>query len=75
MRTNPVLQLAGREISRFPLKERTCMPGSLTTPGRRGTRAGAPRRFAFRLWDNVGTQDLFLSRLNGWPTRSPVNAS
>ena len=32
---------------RFPYKERLHMPGSATTPGRRGARAGAPVRFAF----------------------------
>src|SRR5262245_14518931 len=34
--------LADREISRFPHKKRTHMPGSSTTPGRRGARAAAP---------------------------------
>jgi len=32
------LLLANREISRFPHKKRTHMPGSSTTPGRLGTR-------------------------------------
>jgi hypothetical protein len=32
--------LAGREISRFPYRERPHMPSSSTTPGRTGTRAG-----------------------------------
>ena len=45
-----------QEISRFPCKERTCMPGSQTTPGRLGTRNSAPSRFAFRLANGVGTQ-------------------
>jgi len=52
-----MLRLVGREISRFPCNELPCMPGSSTTPGRRGTRAGAPRRFAFRVLDSVGTRD------------------
>jgi len=30
--------LVDREISRFPHKKRTHMPGSATTPGRLGTR-------------------------------------
>ena len=32
------------------------MPGSSTTPGRRGARAGAPLRVAFRLPNGVGTR-------------------
>jgi hypothetical protein len=51
------------------------MPGSLTTPGRPGPRDDAPRRIAFRLMHGVGTQNRTLSRLNGWPMHSPVNAS
>lgn len=35
------------------------MPGSLTTPGRSGTRDGAPARVAFRHTYNVGAQDIF----------------
>jgi len=51
------------------------MPGSLTTPGRPGARDDAPRRIAFHDLHGVGTQNRNLSRLNGWPMRSPVNAS
>jgi hypothetical protein len=51
------------------------MPGSLTTPGRLGARDDAPRRLAFHDLHGVGTQNRKLSRLNGWPMRSPVNAS
>ena len=40
--------LVGREISRFPHKERLHMPGSLTTPGRVGARDYAPTHVAFR---------------------------
>ena len=76
MRTTPyALQVVKLEISRFPYKERLCMPGSLTAPGRQGTRDNAPRRAAFRVWKRVGTRNMSLSRLNGWPTHSPVNAS
>src|ERR1700731_1259037 len=64
-----------REISRFPRKERLHMPGSLTTPGRPNARDDAPRRVAFHDLHGVGTQNRKLSRLNGWPMRSPVNAS
>jgi hypothetical protein len=52
-----VLRLARREISRFPCKALPCMPGSPTTPGRRDARVSAPRRFAFRILDIVGTRD------------------
>lgn len=51
------------------------MPGSSTTPGRTGACDGAPMRVAFRESDGVGTRIEFLSRLNGWPARTPVNAS
>jgi len=47
----------GSQISRFPCKERTCMPGSLTPLGRTGTCDGAPARVAFRASNSVGTQD------------------
>ena len=33
------------------------MPGSPTTPGRQGARTSAPRRFAFRHLNSVGTRD------------------
>src|SRR5258708_9597391 len=51
------------------------VPGSLTTPGRPNARDDAPRRVAFHDLHGVGTQNRKLSRLNGWPMRSPVNAS
>ena len=51
------------------------MPGSSTTPGPAGARNSAPVRVAFHESKRVGTRDESLSRLNGWPTRSPVNAS
>ena len=35
------------------------MPGSLTTPGRSGTRAGAPARVAFRHNYGVGARDHY----------------
>jgi hypothetical protein len=34
------------------------MPGSATTPGWAGTRAGAPVHFAFRDYEHVGTRDF-----------------
>jgi hypothetical protein len=51
------MSLAGREISRFPRKERLHMPGSPTTPGRPDARAGAPVRVAFRGLKRVGTRN------------------
>src|SRR5260370_6049504 len=75
MRTDGCCRAVDREISRFPCKERLHMPGSLTTQGRPNARDDAPRRFAFHDLHGVGTQNRKLSRLNGWPMRSPVNAS
>ena len=53
------------------------MPVSKTTPGRLGARVVAPIRVAFRQRNDVGTQDegTFSGLVNGWPMRSPVNAS
>jgi hypothetical protein len=51
------------------------MPGSLTTPGRPGACDVASGHIAFHLMHGVGTRNETLSRLNGWPMRSPVNAS
>jgi hypothetical protein len=64
-----------KRASRFPRKERLHMPGSLTTSGRPGARAVAPEYVAFHHMHGVGTQNRKLSRLNGWPMRTPVNAS
>src|SRR5215467_4179537 len=75
MRTGGDCRTVGREISRFPRKERLHMPGALTTPGRPDARAVAPGCVAFRHLHSVGTQNETLSRLNGWPMHSPVNAS
>ena len=47
------------EISRFPRKERACMPGSPTTPGRPRACDSARRRLAFRYTDSVGTRNQF----------------
>src|SRR5580692_5919041 len=49
--------MAKLEISRFPSKERPCMPGSPTTQDRSGTRVVAPVRFAFRICNHVGVLD------------------
>jgi hypothetical protein len=51
------------------------MPGSSTTPGRPDTRDGVPVRVAFRPLNGVGTRDIWLSWLNGWPVHSPADAS
>ena len=51
------------------------MPGSLTTPGHLSARADATECVAFHHLHGVGMQNRKLSRLNGWPTRPPVNAS
>ena len=70
--------VAERSIARSPgsrAKERPHMPGSLTTPGCPDARVSAPGHVAFHNLHGVGTQNRKLSRLNGWPMRSPVNAS
>ena len=40
-----------------------------------GARDDTPGCVAFRHMHGVGTQNRTLSRLDGWPMRSPVNAS
>ena len=52
---HPIGRVVNQEISRFPNKERTRMPGSTTTQGRTGTRSNAPVRITFRRPNNVGT--------------------
>src|SRR5688500_7421091 len=57
-RCGPARQFpAGREISRFPVKERPYMPGSWTSPDRPGARANALVRVAFRGGKRVGVRD------------------
>ena len=63
------------EISRFPIKKRPCMLGSLTAPGRPTARDSAAGRVAFQFGNPVGTRDKGLTRLNGQPARSPADAS
>jgi hypothetical protein len=48
--------MADLQISRFPNKERACMPGSSTTPGRPSACGSALEHIAFRYTDSVGTQ-------------------
>jgi hypothetical protein len=43
--------------------------------GAASARAIAPARVAFRVINHVGLRIEDFSRLNGWPMRSPVNAS
>ncbi len=50
----PSRMTASVVVSRFPNKERLCMPGSKTTQGRPGTRNHAPVRLAFRHANGVG---------------------
>src|ERR1700674_4957404 len=61
MRTNRGMpRLVNHETSRFPYKECLHMPGSATTPGRRGACDSAPLRVAFRVSDGVGTRNIDL---------------
>jgi len=75
MRTCGVHPQVEPETSRFPCKELPHMPGSLTTPG--GTALAISRlpyclpRYQARRLPN--RKDF--SRLNGWPMRSPADAS
>ena len=68
---------AERSIARSPVPAQgaSAMPGSLTTPGHLSARADATECVAFHHLHGVGIQNRKLSRLNGWPTRPPVNAS
>jgi hypothetical protein len=51
------------------------MPGSATSPGQTETCEVASARVAFRRDKSVGARNDYLSRLNGWPMRSPADAS
>ena len=57
MRASPIRRLVRPEISRFPCKERACMPGSATTPGRPSACVDALGHVAFRYTDSVGTRE------------------
>src|SRR5258708_35162742 len=72
MRTNRLAALVNHETSRFPYKECLPMPGSPTTPGRRGACDSAPLRMAFRVSDGVGTRniDLFAAQ---WLACTPLS--
>src|SRR5687768_7998162 len=65
----------GREISRFPVKKRPCMLGSLTTPGRRRLALAPPRVWPSGTVTPSAPGTVALSRLDGWPARSPADAS
>jgi hypothetical protein len=54
-----MLRQARLEISRFPHKELTYMPGSATTPDQHSARIIALCRVAFRNDNNVGTRNQF----------------
>jgi hypothetical protein len=51
------------------------MPGSTTTPDRRALAKPCLPCFAFRSVNSVGVRNKYLSRLNGWPMRTPTDAS
>ena len=54
MRTTPGGQVAKLEIPRFPCKELSCMPGSMTPQDRAIARDIAVAHIAFHQWDSVG---------------------
>src|SRR3954447_8317519 len=64
-----------REISRFPVKKRPCMLGSLTTPGRRRLALAPPRVWPSGTVTPSAPGTVALSRLDGQPARSPADAS
>src|SRR3954465_4484666 len=55
----------GREVSRFPVKERPCMLGSLTTPGRRRLALAPPRVWPSGTVTPSAPGTVALSRLDG----------
>ena len=63
------------EISRFPYKERPCMLGSLTAPGRPTARDSAAGRVAFQAGNPAGTRDNAFTRLDGQPRLDPLRGS
>ena len=65
----------GRETSRFPRKERPCMPGSLTTPGRQALALTRPLVWPSVTVTTSAPGTVALSRLDGRPARSPADAS
>ena len=64
------MPLANPEASRFPYKERPCMPGSQTTSGRAGPRAIAPAHVAFRTQDERRHPRSVIFAVQWRPTRS-----
>jgi hypothetical protein len=74
LRTGGVLPPGDPETSRFPCKELPHMPGSLTTPERQ-VLALSHRPVLPSVLSSTSASGLGLSRLNGWPMRSPVDAS
>jgi hypothetical protein len=68
---------AGHETSRFPkYRELTHMPGSPTTPDQTDARGDASRLFCLpQRRQRRHPEIILLSRLNGWPMRTPTDAS
>ena len=67
--------MADQKISRFPYKKLADMPGSSTTPGRPDARAARLNMSPSATQTASAPGISFLSRLNGWPVRSPADAS
>ena len=67
--------VASRGISRFPGKERPHMPGSLTAPRGRALAITRPSVLPSAPRTASAPRNDRLSRLNGWPMRSPADAS
>src|SRR5271166_3439496 len=63
------------EVSRFPVEERTYMPGSSTTQDRKTRSRWRAPPFCRPLMTTASASRLILSRLNGWPIGAPPAAS
>jgi hypothetical protein len=74
MQQAPCRHRSDAGISRFPPKELLHKPGSSTTPASPDARGDASVHVTFRPGNSVGAQDINLA-LNGWPRRSPTDAS
>ncbi len=72
---HPDRRMIELEISRFPRKECTCMPGSTTTQDRSDACDVAPARFAFHVRNRVGVVDENCFAAQWLACADPVSAS
>jgi hypothetical protein len=67
--------LVRHEISRFPRKERPHMPGSTTALGGKALAIARPSMLPSTNRTAWAPRMTSISQLNGWPMRSPTDAS